>query len=300
MRGCISAVANEKADDGYFPRTIPGGVTFTEKEKNLNALKPDILKLKIFTPMELLKLRLLNLRNEEHYKFNLDFSGLVTQFTPEKLGIQNLYPAYQSALAEEVSLLNVVRASSLTDDLFEADKLRDETYRGLDGTVRSARNHFNPEIRKAATRLSLLLDTYGAIPDKPYDQESAAIIKLVAELEGAYSPEVTALGLAGWVVELKSRNDAFNSLKNQRYSEATVKPSQNLKAARRETDIAYRAIEKRINALIEVNGIEAYVAFVAEMNQRIENYQHLLAQRKGRNTAGEETQEETPPSSEGE
>lgn len=248
--------------------------------------------------MELLKLKLKDLRNEEHYKFNLDLAGLVNQFTPEALGIQTLYPAHQAALADEAALLNVVRASTLTDDLIEADRLRDETYRGLSGTVRSARNHFDPEIRKSANELNLLFETYGEVADRPYDQESAAIIKLITELEGPYLAEVTTLGLASWVTELKKRNNAFNSLKDQRYSEATAKPSQSLKLTRLKTDRAYRAIEKRINALIEINGAQAYSGFAGGLNQRIENYRLLLAQRQGRNAR--ESGVVPPPGEEGE
>jgi hypothetical protein len=40
---------------------------------------------------------------------------------------------------------------------------------------------------------------------------------------------------------------------------------------------------KRINALIEVNGEADYAEFTTELNQRIDKYSKLLAQRKGRN-----------------
>ncbi len=241
--------------------------------------------------MELLKLKLKDLRNEEHYKFNLDFAGLVSQFTPEALGIQTLHPAFQTAFDTEEAALNVVRASVLTDDLSGVDATRDATFKGLAGTIKSALNHFTPGVKAAAARLEALLDTYGVVSDKPYDQETAAIIKLTAELEGVYAADVATLGIAGWVAELKARNQAFDALKNSRYNENTAKPQQNLKLARVETDNAYRAIVKRVNALVEVNGGEAYAGFIAQLNQRIANYRLILAQRKGRNAAGEKAPE---------
>ena len=241
--------------------------------------------------MEIQNLKLRDLRNEEHYKFNLDFSGLVSQFTPEALGIQTLYPVWQAAFAMEETALNVVRASVFTDGLYDADVARDVTFKGLAGTVKSALNHFNPDVKAAAARLELLFDTYGVVSVKPYDQETAAIIKLVGELEGACAADVAALGIAGWVAELKAQNQAFDALKNSRYTESTARPQQNLKLARVETDNAYRAIVKRVNALIEVNGTEAYAGFVAELNQRIENYRLILAQRKGRSAAREKAPE---------
>lgn len=238
--------------------------------------------------MELNALKLNDLRNEEHSNFYLDFRMLVAQYTPAALGIELKYPAYQAAFDVETQALNVVQGSVLTDELFLADSGRDETASGLTGTIRSALNHFNPEMRAAAKRLMLLLDTYGNLATKPYDQETASITKLVSDLEGPYAADVATLGVGGWVAELKARNNAFVSLKNMRYGEDTLKPQQNLKVARQETDTAYRAIVKRINALIEVNGDTAYNGFVTALNQRIEHYQLVLAQRKGRNAKDDE------------
>ena len=239
--------------------------------------------------MEIITLYLINLRNEEHYKLNLDFTKLVTQYTPAALGIEAKYPAYLAAFNSETAALNVVRGSVLTDGLFVADSERDNTFSGLAGTIKSALNHFDPETRAAASRLKLLFDTCGNLATKPYDQETAAIIKLVSDMEGAYAADVATLGIAGWVAELKTRNNAFDSLKNTRYDENTAKPQQNLKEARQKTDTAYRAIVKRINALIEVNGDTAYAGFVAALNERIENYQRVLAQRQGRNAKDNES-----------
>lgn len=233
--------------------------------------------------MELKTLKLKNLRNEEHYKFNLDFENLVTQFTPETLGIQTLYPAYQTASIAEKAALNVVQGSALTDELFDVDSSRDSLFSGLSGTIKSAINHFDHEKKAAANRLKLLLDTYGNLTIKPYDQETAAIIKLVDELEGSYAADVAKLEITGWINELKSQNQIFDNLKNTRYAEHAAKPQQSLKQARLATDKAYRAIVKRLNALIEVNGEEAYADFVMEVNQRIENYNNVLAHRQGRN-----------------
>lgn len=238
--------------------------------------------------MELNALKLKNLRNEEHSNFYLDFTMLVTQYTPAALGIELKYPAFQSAFNLETAALNVVQGSVLTDELFVADSERDNTASGLTGTIKSALNHFNPEVRSAASRLVLLLDTYGNLATKPYDQETASITKLVSELEGSYAADVATLGVGGWVAELKNRNNAFNNLKNMRYGEDSAKPQQNLKLARQETDTSYRAIVKRINALIEVNGYTAYAGFVTAVNQRIENYQLVLAQRQGRNAKANE------------
>lgn len=246
--------------------------------------------------MEIGTVALTRLRNEEHYKFNLDFQDLVNQYPEATSGVQPLFEPFQKVFAVEALALNVLRSSAITDDLVVADDRRDSIYSGVAGTIRSALNHFKPEIRAAAARLQKLFDSYGNISEKPYDQETAAIYKLVEELQSHYRADVATLGITEWVEELARLNKAFDTLKNERYTEEVVKPQQNLKLARIETDKAYRAIVKRINALIEVNGDTAYAGFVAELNQRIENYQIVLAQRQGRNAkeGGAKVNEQIP------
>lgn len=233
--------------------------------------------------MEIRNLHLAALRSEEHYMFHLDFTDLVQLFTPVALNIVPLFTAYLPLLEKEKTALDVVRGNVLTHDLAEADTQRDIIFSGLAGTVKSALNHFNPDVRNAAERLKLVFDVYENIALKPYDQETAAIYKLVDDLKNAYLGDATFLGIVGWVDELLTRNIAFETIKNSRYAEEATKPQQDLKLTRVETDQAYRAIVKRINALIEVNGEAVYAAFVHELNQRIENYTNVLAQRQGRN-----------------
>ena len=61
-----------------------------------------------------------------------------------------------------------------------------------------------------------------------------------------------------------------------------------MKEVRRDVDKAYRAITTRIEALVVVNGPEAYTPFINELNIRIEKYNNILAQRQGRNEKPDE------------
>lgn len=240
--------------------------------------------------MEIKKIHLSILRNEEHYQFLIDFSNLVTKYNATTLGITTLYPAYQRAFDSEAIALNIVRGSAITNDLADVDALRDSTYSGLAGTIKAMLFHFDATTKAAALRIQKMLDTYGKVPDKPYDQETGAITKLVNELQGDYSADATLLGINAWVVELQRLNTQFDTLKNSRYAEGAAKPQENLKLARKETDRVYLSIVKRIDALAEVNGLTSYGGFITELNGRITNYNNLLAQRQGRNTKGNDAE----------
>jgi membrane-bound ClpP family serine protease len=56
-----------------------------------------------------------------------------------------------------------------------------------------------------------------------------------------------------------------------------------MKSVRNYVDSAYYAMTGRIGALMIIEGEAAYPNFVKEINQRIESYTKLLAQRRGRN-----------------
>ena len=241
--------------------------------------------------MEILKIHLVNLHNEEHFKLQTEVKDLVETFTPAALGIESLYAAYLPYFANEEEALDVIRKSSLTDDLIAADTLRDTTFSGLVGTVKSMANHYKAEIRAAAARLQVVFDNYGNIAIKSYDKETTAINQLIADLEGTYAADVATLGLTEWVAELKAQNMAFDILKKSRHTEDSTKTLFKMKEERSNVDERFRAIVKRINALIEVNGEAAYKGFVAELNSRITACNNIIAQREGRNAKNKATAE---------
>ena len=239
--------------------------------------------------MEILSINSMKLQNEEHFKFQTDFKGLVETFNPAALGIESLYAAYLPYYANEEQALDVIRKSSLTDDLTTADSLRDSTFSGLAGSVQSAGKHYKDEVRASAARLQVVFANYGNVAVKSYDKETAAIDQLVIDLQGSYATDVAIIGLTEWVAELKAQNTAFDNLKKMRHTEDSGKTIFKMKEERSNVDERYRAIVKRINALIEVIGDVAYSGFVAELNSRIKIYNNIVAQREGRNAKNNAT-----------
>ena len=75
-----------------------------------------------------------------------------------------------------------------------------------------------------------------------------------------------------WVEELESNNTTFDQLMTDRFDEADDKTRLRMKNVRKEIDKAYKAIAKRINALIIVNGEATYTDFVNKLNLRIDYY----------------------------
>ncbi|MGE0079554.1 MAG: DUF6261 family protein [Bacteroidales bacterium] len=245
--------------------------------------------------MKILRINLRSLRNEEHFQLHTEFKSEVERIGAEPLNVVEAFNAYQPRYSNEEDALLLIRKSATTAQLTEADGERDIIYRGIVDSVKSWQNHFTPEKREAARRLKVLLDSFGNVPRKPYNEGTAAIAKLMVETQGEYASDVNALGLKDWFTELQTKNTAFDTLMKSRYSEEANQTEFRMKTARTELDAAYRAIVERIEALMLINGTAEYDEFVRELNARIEKFNSLLAVRRGRN-AKDTDKTETPTS----
>ncbi|MFT3753519.1 MAG: photosystem II biogenesis protein Psp29 [Paludibacter sp.] len=232
--------------------------------------------------MKIREFALSRLRNEEHFQFFTSFRDLVLIFTAAALKIELLFNLFLAAYANELESLNIIRKNVISDDLIEADDDRDNVFRGLCDAVKSALNHFNADVRTAAKRLQVVLDTYGNLAAKNYDAETGSLNSLINDLTSTYAADVAAVGLVDWVTELAAKNKAYDDLKNQRYSDEAAKTSLRMKQERVKTDALYRQLVERINALMVVEGEAGYAGFVGELNERIQGYENTIANRRGK------------------
>lgn len=239
--------------------------------------------------MKITDFALSRLRNEEHFQFFTSFRDLVLVFTVMGLRIELLFNLFLAAYTNELMALDVVRKSDISDDLVDADDERDNVFRGMSDAVKSALHHFNADVRAAAKRLQIVLDTYGNLAIKPYDAETGGLNSLINDFTTTYAADVAKVGLNEWVMELQAKNKAFDDLKNNRYSNEVAKTILRMKQERVKTDAIYRQIEERINALIIVEGEAAYAGFVNELNKRIEGYDNTISIRRAKGEKPAET-----------
>jgi ribosomal protein L30/L7E len=223
-------------------------------------------------------------RNDEHSQYMLEIDGLVQKYTPEILGIADQYLPFKTALNKEGIALKVEQGSSNTLLIVNADDKRDRTHRGFELQVESYSYHWNTEMVEAARRIGRIVSQYGNLRMLAYNEESSAIGNLVQELRAEpYSTDLETLALTTWVDQLATDNENFKSVFNDRANEAAARASGNVRAARAEVDPAYNEMVKRVNALVVVNGEEAYAEFIDKVNYYIDYYKTTIAARKGRN-----------------
>lgn len=241
--------------------------------------------------MKCKRLKTEELRNEEWFQFYTEFKDLTTRYGAQAIDIEALFATFSQLYADADEALEIIRKSATTEQLIEADNSRDAVFRGFVDAVKSAGNHFDPAKKEAAKRLQIILNQYGNIARKPYDQETASLYNFLQDVN-AKADEIALLGLADWTTQLDAENKAFDALMKSRYDETASKTALRMKDVRVETDRCYRDILDRLDALMLINGEERYAPYVKELDVRIERFANILAQRKGRSKKDNEPEEE--------
>jgi len=242
-------------------------------------IQSKILKIMI---MEIVKFDLKSLRNEEHYQFHTEAKTVLGKLveTNEAIGVK--YPQYLNFLNDESTALDQIQKSSITDDILVANQKRNSLFRGLSDGVKSALNHYDPDLQQTAIHLQTAFDHYGNITLKPANQETSAYDSLSADLQGTYSNDINALGITEWVIRLKDANEQYRTLITNRNTEEANRTQLKMKDVRFQIDVVFQNITKTINALIVINGEAGYTTTVNELNQIISRYSNIIAQRQGR------------------
>jgi hypothetical protein len=213
------------------------------------------------------------MRNDAHFQFHTEFRDLVVKFDAETLKIKKQFDVYLPLYAREDEALKKINKSSLTQKIQDADKERDKVFANMVEVNKAMGRHFNPEIAEAANKIKIVFDTYGNVARKPLNEQTSAVYNLLQDLRSdKYKSAMEKSGILDWVNELEVRNLAFDKLMKERFDETASKCDIVLKQARIELDEAYIAIAGRINALMVVDGEEAYEKFVKTLNAVIEKY----------------------------
>ena len=226
------------------------------------------------------KIHILGLQNEEHVGLNTYVGDYITESGAAALNIEKQSGDHKLKLAVEKSVLDLVQKNSFTARVNAADEARDQPIRGFSKIVKGMLHHFNPAVAQAAYNIDLINEKFSKITRLSDEKQTAAEESYITALKAA-AADLTTLGLTDWLTEIEATQIAFVELVKSRNQEDDLKPAINMKTARVETDNTYNAIVNRINAFITIDGDAKYAAFVTKLNNRIDQYNTAIAQRKG-------------------
>ncbi|MDR3195157.1 MAG: DUF6261 family protein [Tannerella sp.] len=197
------------------------------------------------------------------------------------LGLDLLYPVFAGYLGRLRQAYQVTAGNPLTHAKDQAEAFRDNRYGALSACVRSACYDTNPEIRQAAEAVHAVLEKAGNPSELSDSVETAELIALFEHLQPC-AAQLEQIGALPRLQELEQANLNFVQIQDEWYRTGGQKPAGNVRTIRKEGDPTYHHVVNRVNALIEVNGPAEYQSFINIHNATIEQYKHILAQRKGR------------------
>lgn len=232
--------------------------------------------------MQIQRLYLNQLRNNEHFQFHTEFKDLVENTGAERIKIAPLFNNnYLPYFKEEDDTLLKIMKNAYTEDKSDADRQRDKTFRGMVNSAEGGLQHFDPVVVASAKRLKILFDAYGNVARLPLQEETSAIYNLIEELANKYAADAKTVGIDAWVKQLNLDNQHYDELMKLSYDEDAARTEAKMKEVRTAIDKVYRSTVERLEALMVVEGDDTYATFVRYLNTIITKYENILAQRKG-------------------
>ena len=176
-------------------------------------------------------------------------------------------------------LIQPMRSSGLSKDLYELDDRRDRAMGRLSTHLRLFSDYPEADKAKAAKELLQIYRKYGSLPqNKPNREETALIKNLLQDFEPAdIKAKLALIGADKWVGVLKEANEAFSAMYGRQVKhESSLDPG----AVKEKRAVVYDEFKKLtnvINALATLGGEEAYKSIIDMINTEMKKA--ILAER---------------------
>lgn len=226
------------------------------------------------------------MNNGAHYIFVDDVMRRAKSDSVIMSVVKHLVDRLEKAVAAEDESIKILRKNFRSDDLAEADRERDALYSSYKKGVEAFLKMPVKEMAEAAKVLSQHIKEYAIDTKAEQHKESGMLANFVGDLEGKYAQHVAKLSLTPLVAALKEANDRVREADRDRTDDRIATQVGATKAARAESDEAYRALAKMVNALALVatlpngEGDEKYWPFIDYVNQQITQYKRTVLGQK--------------------
>ncbi|MDR1371952.1 MAG: DUF6261 family protein [Dysgonamonadaceae bacterium] len=218
----------------------------------------------------------------DHFEFHEVSYETCAKYS-QSLIAQAMIEAYYRAFEQESIIYKWMKKSEYTEEKAKVDQKRNSVYIGMKEIVVGNTRNFDSEVVKAAEHILRRLDNYGDVPHLGYDAQTAATESIIQHLNSpAYQEAVTLLNLEPWIHELTVLNKAFKTLVFETQIEHTEKPGISSKDARRQTDLALRAITDNITSRINLEGPAQFIPFIKNFNTMVDHYNTVVHEHYGR------------------
>ena len=220
--------------------------------------------------------------NSHHLQFMFNVHALVKAVDRLKLHLTDeLLKSWADCIDMETELNKVANATLHAEQMAALDRQRDTLLTNLFGVIRVQQKSPVQAVAESARKLNKALAVYLGIQGKAADAETAEVRGLLKDLE-RFSAEMTALGLAPVMAELKAVNEKFQTIYNERQVKAVDEKLPALKEVRAVTDAVFGVVCRYIEACYLLAATEDDRApierLVDQINQEIDHFKTTYKQ----------------------
>ena len=184
--------------------------------------------------------------------------------------------ALVAAVQAEDEAYRTITRSPLSDQIAEADQVRDNTFVGLRTMVEALGRVGTAAQKEAAPRVLQAMRDYQVNISEGYELESTHIAQLIQQLEvSPLADDCTTLAVTALVGQLKTENQQVQTLIAQRNEQQAGIDTQAMQRARVAADLVYVETVMVINAFAVVEqqqGVSPYDHAIDVINQDQEYY----------------------------
>ena len=191
-------------------------------------------------------------------------------------------------------LIQPMRSSGLSKDLYELDDRRDRAMGRLSTHLRLFSDYPEADKAKAAKELLQIYRKYGSLPqNKPNREETALIKNLLQDFEPAdIKAKLALIGADKWVSVLKEANDAFSAMYGRQVKHESMLDPGAVKEKRDAVYDEFKKLTNVINALATLGGEAAYKSIIDMINTEMKKA--VLAERPETKKPADPKQPKTP------
>ena len=184
--------------------------------------------------------------------------------------------ALVAAVQAEDEAYRTITRSPLSEQIAEADQVRDNTFVGLRTMVEALGRVGTAAQKEAAPRVLQAMRDYQVNISEGYELESTHIAQLIQQLEvSPLADDCTTLAVTALVSQLKTENQQVQTLIAQRNEQQAGIDAQAMQRARQAADLVYVETVMVINAFAVVEqqqGVSPYDHAIDVVNQDQEYY----------------------------
>lgn len=199
--------------------------------------------------------------------------------------ISNAFSSYDTAVNCEDQVAIVIQRSEKTEELEQADSVRDNTWLGIKTMAESLQRIGTAEQKAAAKRFLSSADTHNIGISQRYEDETEHLRQFIQQCEGSLATDVETLGLTSLIAQLKTENEAVHQIIVERNTEASAADPTAMQTARTDVDDLYKQLVMIINAFAIAEweqGQSPYDTAIDRINADIDYYDKHVFQKESK------------------